>query len=320
MAAQARCGAGWLGAAARALAAGDARTSQRGARPSCHTARPSSRVVAPRPPPGPPPAPGPSVSPTSCPPTLGSPGVRPPRGTPAGLTRPAARLADGLWQSCGRGAGRARRSRGHRRHGGPSGGRDDGSVAPGVPGHSQPAPTHATTEPPLGLDGIERLAPRQAMAPLRSPPGTHQQRERCVGTQRGRARQGARGTSPALAEHPGDRVAREAWAQCSHVHRGLLRRVSVEVVVDSNATTALRQKPFHVSAFWRRYWPIRYIRVDKEVSFITSLRKKRPTWRFAYPLAAVPLSSVHRRTCGVSPGFRGQHNPSPICTIRHISP
>jgi hypothetical protein len=48
MAAQARGGAGWLGAAARALAAGDARPSQRGARPSYHTARPSSRVVAAR--------------------------------------------------------------------------------------------------------------------------------------------------------------------------------------------------------------------------------------------------------------------------------
>src|SRR5687768_3371134 len=46
----------------------------------------------------------------------------------------------------------------------------------------------------------------------------------------------------------------QALEKCYNVHRGLLRRLRVEVVVDYNSTTALRQKPFHVSAFWRRYW------------------------------------------------------------------
>ena len=45
----------------------------------------------------------------------------------------------------------------------------------------------------------------------------------------------------------------EALEKCYNVHRGLLRRLRVEVVVDYNSTTTLRQKPFHVSAFWRRY-------------------------------------------------------------------
>jgi len=45
----------------------------------------------------------------------------------------------------------------------------------------------------------------------------------------------------------------EALEKCYNVHRGLLRRLRVEGVVDYNSTTALRQKPFHVSAFWRRY-------------------------------------------------------------------
>jgi len=45
----------------------------------------------------------------------------------------------------------------------------------------------------------------------------------------------------------------EALEKCYNVHRGLLRRLRVEGVVDDNSTTALRQKPFHVSAFWRRY-------------------------------------------------------------------
>src|SRR6266699_6866871 len=40
------------------------------------------------------------------------------------------------------------------------------------------------------------------------------------------------------------------WAA---THRGLLRGLRVGVVVDDNSTTALRQKPFQVSAFWRRY-------------------------------------------------------------------
>src|SRR2546426_10167398 len=45
----------------------------------------------------------------------------------------------------------------------------------------------------------------------------------------------------------------EALEKCYTVHRGLLRRLRVGVVVDSNSTTTLRQKPFSVSAFWRRY-------------------------------------------------------------------
>jgi hypothetical protein len=43
------------------------------------------------------------------------------------------------------------------------------------------------------------------------------------------------------------------WEPCEHVHSGLLRRLSVAVVVDGNATLVLRQKPFHVHVFWRRY-------------------------------------------------------------------
>jgi len=34
---------------------------------------------------------------------------------------------------------------------------------------------------------------------------------------------------------------------------GLLRRLRVEVVADDNSTTALRQRPFHLGVFWRRY-------------------------------------------------------------------
>src|SRR5207245_3695335 len=34
---------------------------------------------------------------------------------------------------------------------------------------------------------------------------------------------------------------------------GFPRRLRVAVVVDDNSTTALRWKPFQVSAFWRRY-------------------------------------------------------------------
>jgi hypothetical protein len=45
----------------------------------------------------------------------------------------------------------------------------------------------------------------------------------------------------------------EALEKCDTVHRGLLRRLRVGVVVDYNSTTTLRQKPFSVSAFWRRY-------------------------------------------------------------------
>ena len=45
----------------------------------------------------------------------------------------------------------------------------------------------------------------------------------------------------------------EALEKCYNVHRGLLRRLRVEVVVDDNSTTVLRQKPIQVSAFWRRY-------------------------------------------------------------------
>src|SRR5262249_47540465 len=39
-----------------------------------------------------------------------------------------------------------------------------------------------------------------------------------------------------------------------NVHRRLLRRLKVEVVVDNNSTTALRQRPPPVHAFWPRYW------------------------------------------------------------------
>src|SRR5262249_58101177 len=46
----------------------------------------------------------------------------------------------------------------------------------------------------------------------------------------------------------------EAVEKCYNVHRGLLRRLRVVVVVDNNSTTALRQKPRPVHAFWRRYW------------------------------------------------------------------
>jgi hypothetical protein len=49
-------------------------------------------------------------------------------------------------------------------------------------------------------------------------------------------------------------MALEAVAQCYNMHRGLLRGLRVIVVVDNDSPTALRQKPFHGSAFWRRYW------------------------------------------------------------------
>src|SRR5712692_4499443 len=45
----------------------------------------------------------------------------------------------------------------------------------------------------------------------------------------------------------------EALEKCYNVHRGLLRRLRVEVAVDYNSTKALRQKPSHVSAFCRSY-------------------------------------------------------------------
>ena len=38
-----------------------------------------------------------------------------------------------------------------------------------------------------------------------------------------------------------------------NVHMGLLRSLRVAVVVDDNSTIVLRQKPFQVHAFWRRY-------------------------------------------------------------------
>jgi hypothetical protein len=46
----------------------------------------------------------------------------------------------------------------------------------------------------------------------------------------------------------------KALAKCYNVHHGLLRRVRVVVVVNDNSTTDLRQKPYQVRQFWRRYW------------------------------------------------------------------
>src|SRR5262249_26797162 len=45
----------------------------------------------------------------------------------------------------------------------------------------------------------------------------------------------------------------QAVEKCYNGHHGLLRRLRVEVVVDYNSTTTLRQKPCYVRAFWRRY-------------------------------------------------------------------
>src|SRR5262245_58464565 len=54
-------------------------------------------------------------------------------------------------------------------------------------------------------------------------------------------------------EHRCRDMGSEAWEKCSKVHPGLLRRlVRVAVAVDDNSTTVLRQKPFLMSAFWRR--------------------------------------------------------------------
>src|ERR671923_2231837 len=46
----------------------------------------------------------------------------------------------------------------------------------------------------------------------------------------------------------------QALEECYHVHGGLLRRHRVEVV--GTITLPLRQKPFQVRRFWRRYWKI----------------------------------------------------------------
>ena len=50
----------------------------------------------------------------------------------------------------------------------------------------------------------------------------------------------------------------EALEKCYNVHHGLLRRLRVVVVVDDNSTTDLRQKPYQVRKFWRRYWRLRH--------------------------------------------------------------
>jgi hypothetical protein len=46
----------------------------------------------------------------------------------------------------------------------------------------------------------------------------------------------------------------QALEQCDNGHHGLLRRLRVEVVVDDNSTTALRQKPCQVRACWRVFF------------------------------------------------------------------
>ena len=61
---------------------------------------------------------------------------------------------------------------------------------------------------PLGMDGLERPATRQAMEHLRSDPRTTQPIERFVGTTLGRERPRSMGTPQALADHPGHRCAR----------------------------------------------------------------------------------------------------------------
>src|SRR6266446_629290 len=66
-----------------------------------------------------------------------------------------------------------------------------------------------------------------------------------------------------------------------YVHRGLLRGLRVGVVVDDNSTTALRQKPFQVSAFWRRYWYQQNITKHK-------VRKLKGLYKYTPPPASPP--------------------------------
>jgi len=75
---------------------------------------------------------------------------------------------------------------------------------------------------PLGMDFIERPAKLQAMAPLRSDPGTQPPIERVVGKKLGRERQRSLGKSQAIADHPGHRF---AWCD-------LLLRIRNEASVD----------------------------------------------------------------------------------------
>jgi len=68
-----------------------------------------------------------------------------------------------------------------------------------------------------------------------------------------RHHQHGRSNPTALAQGRGRHMGMKALEKCYNVHRGLLRRLRVGVVVDYNSTTTLRQKPFQVHAFWRRY-------------------------------------------------------------------
>src|SRR5262249_18712365 len=77
----------------------------------------------------------------------------------------------------------------------------------------------------------------------------------------------------------------QALEKCYNGHHGLLRRLRVEVVVDYNSTTALRQKPCPVHAFWRRY-------CQSDVIFY-NLRQRRMhniprSYYFKQPLDTLP--------------------------------
>ena len=76
------------------------------------------------------------------------------------------------------------------------------------------------------------------------------------------------------------------WAA---THRGLLRGLRVGVVVDDNSTTALRQKPFQVSAFWRRYCLYRQI-LAREIPVFLRLFVLKRTVAMGFPAQGVSRS------------------------------
>jgi hypothetical protein len=111
-----------------------------------------------------------------------------------------------------------------------------------------PMLTAAAPPPHRPWHGLGEQARHGAIAaPLAGPAG-----QAPHGDASGHDQQGAC-DPPEVAEGRRRHRGSETLEQCSHVHTGLLRRLRVAVVVDDNSSIVLRQKPFQVHAFWRRY-------------------------------------------------------------------
>jgi hypothetical protein len=82
----------------------------------------------------------------------------------------------------------------------------------------------------------------------------------------------------------------QALEKCSNVHHGLLRRLRVVAVADDNSTTTLRQKPYQVRKFWRRYC----LAISIFLEYISNTNMGRSS-----EIVCDPLSSLRRFSCTV---------------------